>query len=196
MAVGPIVESLNENKQNGLIGPFGGSNWRADRIAEANDYANENGLEPISFSSPHFSLAEMVEAPWDDCISITGSHATEQEWYRKEKFPVFNWSTLSGGWFSGRLNRENKAEHANSLYMRCYGSEANLCRLERAAELGRERGLSTAQVALAYVLNQNMNIFPLVAAFAPDEIKALVAAVEVKFTTQELMWLNLCGDSR
>ena len=196
MPAGPIVEALHKQRVAGLIGPYGGSNWRADRVAAANHYARANGLEPFAFSSPHFSLAEMVEAPWDDCLSITGAHAAEQNWYRSAKMPVFSWSTLSGGWFSGRLSRADQAEHADTLYMRCYGCEANFERLERATQLGRERGLSPAQVALAYVLNQDLNVFPLVAAFAPNEIKELAAAVDIKLTSAELAWLDLQSDSR
>jgi aryl-alcohol dehydrogenase-like predicted oxidoreductase len=194
--VGPIVEALHKHRAAGLIGLYGGSNWRADRVAAANDHARMNGLEPFAFSSPHFSLAEMVEAPWDDCISITGAHAVEQNWYRIQHMPLFSWSTLSGGWFSGRLSRANQAEHADTLYMRCYACEANFRRLERATQLGKERGLSPAQVALAYALNQDLNVFPLVAAFAPNEIRELAAAVEVKLTPQELAWLDLRADSR
>ena len=138
----------------------------------------------------------MVEAPWDDCISITGAHAAEQDWYRGERTPMFTWSTLSGGWFSGRLTRANQAEHMDTLYMRCYGCEANFLRLERAAQFGKERGLSPAQVALAYVLNQDLNTFPLVAAFAPGEIRELAAAVDLKLTRQELDWLDLRSDCR
>ncbi len=194
--VGPIVEALHAHRKTGLIGPYGGSNWRADRVAAANEYARANGLEPFAFSSPHFSLAEMVEAPWDDCISITGANAAEQDWYRTQNLPVLSWSTLSGGWFSGRLSRANQAEHADTLYMRCYGCEANFHRLERATQLGKERGLSPAQVALAYVLNQDLNVFPLVAAFAPKEIKELAAAVDVELTPAELAWLDLRREDR
>jgi len=39
MGVGPIVEVLNEYLSAGRIRAFGGSNWTAGRIAEANDYA-------------------------------------------------------------------------------------------------------------------------------------------------------------
>ncbi len=194
--IGPIMEALHGHRTSGLIGPYGGSNWRADRVAAANDHAQANGLEPFAFSSPHFSLAEMVEPPWDDCISITGAHAAEQDWYVREKMPLFCWSTLSGGWFSGRLGRGNQAEHADTLHMRCYGCEANFSRLERATQLGKERGLGPAQVALAYALSQDLNVFPLVAAFAPNEIKELATAVDVKLTRQELDWLDLRTDKR
>lgn len=189
--VGPIVEVLNEHMAAGRIHAFGGSNWSAARLTEANVYAAAHGLTPFSLSSPHFSLAEQIEAPWDDCISITGAgNAQERAWYRETHFPLFCWSTLCGGWFSGRMTRENQADHAETLYMRCYGCEANLQRLERAAELAQERGLTVPQVVLAYVLNQDFNAFALVAGFAPGEFTGLIPALDVAFSAEEMLWLE------
>lgn len=194
---GPIVETLHEHKTAGRIRAYGGSNWTTERIAQANAYAQAHGLTPFAASSPHFSLAEQIEAPWDDCVTITGAaNAAQREWYLREQMPLFCWSSLAGGWFSGRLTRENQAEHTDTLYMRCYGCEANWRRLERAASLGRARGLSAAQIALAYVLNQPFNVFALVAAYTPDEFAASAAAVSVSLSKEEMAWLDLQTDER
>ena len=159
--VGPIVEALNEHQTAGRIHAFGASNWTAARIAEANAYAAAHGLTPFAVSSPHFSLARQIEEPWPECVTITGEdNADQRAWYAAQGMPVFCWSSLAGGWFSGRLERANTAEHADTLYMRCYGCEDNWQRLERARELGRERGLSEAQIAFAWVLRQPMDCFP------------------------------------
>ncbi|MBM3210838.1 aldo/keto reductase, partial [Candidatus Poribacteria bacterium] len=48
--VGPIVECLNEHLRAGRIKAFGGSNWRHERIQEANDYAQSHGLVPFTAS--------------------------------------------------------------------------------------------------------------------------------------------------
>lgn len=190
--VGPIVETLNEHHDAGRIHAFGGSNWTAARIQEANEYARTHDLRSFAVSSPHFSLAVQIEEPWDNCVSLTGPrNADQRAWYERTRFPLFCWSSLAGGWFSGRMTRENQAEHADTLYMRCYGCEENWQRLERAETLGRERGLSAAQLALAYVLNQPYQVFPLVAAYTPQEFAANVAALEVKLTPEELAWLDL-----
>lgn len=194
--VGPIVETLNEHRAAGRIRAFGGSNWRASRVAEANEYARAHGLTPFVLSSPHFSLAEMVEEPWDDCISVTGAHAAERDWYRDAGMAVFCWSSLAGGWFSGRLNRANQEEHADSLYMRCYGCEANWRRLERATELGMEKGCSAAQIALAWVLHQDLEVFPLVAGYTGDEFAASARALDIGLSAAELAWLDLRADCR
>ena len=71
--VGRIVDFLNRFHEEGRIGAFGGSNWRAERIAQANAYAAAHGLKGFSVSSPHFSLGHQRHDPWGNgCRTITG----------------------------------------------------------------------------------------------------------------------------
>src|SRR5437660_3499940 len=70
VAVGPIVEVLNEHLAAGRIRAFGGSNWTPERLQQANTYAIEHGLTPFAASSPNFSLADQVQPPWAGCLSI------------------------------------------------------------------------------------------------------------------------------
>ncbi|MDQ3862906.1 MAG: aldo/keto reductase, partial [Actinomycetota bacterium] len=102
--VGPIVEVLNEHLYEGRIHAFGGSNWTPERLSEANDYAEENGLTPFVASSPNLSLAVQAVEPWPDCVSISGDEASRR-WYEETRMPLFTWSSLAGGFFSGRFTR-------------------------------------------------------------------------------------------
>lgn len=189
--VGPIVEALNEHLRAGRIRAFGGSNWSARRLQEANDYAREHGLAPFVASSPHLSLAEQIEEPWDNCHSIAGpAGADEREWYRREGMALFAWSSLSGGFFSGRLKRDNLAEHAETLYARCYVSDANLDRLDRVRQLARDKNATVPQVALAYVMNLPLNVFALVGCQTGDEFRANVEALDLALTPEEMTWLE------
>ena len=106
--VGPIVERLHEHKEKGHIHAYGGSNWTYKRVAEANDYAAKHGLTPFVASSPNFSLAEQAKAPWDGCISISGPKGEEaRDWYLENNVTLFTWSSLAGGFFSGRFRKDN-----------------------------------------------------------------------------------------
>jgi len=191
-----IVRTLHEHKYSGRIGIYGGSNWRIERLSAANKYAEAAYLTPFVFSSPHFSLAEQVEAPWDDCISITGQNSFEQDWYKRHKMPVFCWSSLAGGWFSGRIRRDQVQECAKELFVRCYHSDSNWKRLERAQILGKSIGATAAQVALAYVLHQPFQTFPLVAAYSREEFNACAEALYIKLAENDLAWLDLQVDDR
>ena len=68
--VGEILEILNAHVEAGRIGAFGGSNWSVERLQEANDYAEKNGLVGFSFSSPNLSLAKAQEPYWAGCVSV------------------------------------------------------------------------------------------------------------------------------
>jgi aryl-alcohol dehydrogenase-like predicted oxidoreductase len=191
--VGPIVEALNEHLRAGRIRAFGGSNWATERIAAANQYATEHDLVPFVASSPHFSLADMAEAPWDGCISISAnSAAAERDWYARENIAIFPWSSLSGGFFSGRLTPENRDDpaHQDTLYTRCYGTPENYARLARAAELARAKGVTVPRIALAWVLAHPLRPHPLVAPNTPAEAADNVAALDLELTPEECRWLR------
>ena len=198
--VGPIVESLNDHLSAGRIHAFGGSNWTHQRIAEANDYARAHQLTPFAVSSPNFSLAEQVNAPWDGCVSISGPRNKEAcDWYTGEKMPLLPWSSLGGGFFSGRFRRDNLDEFQNGLDKLCvtsYCTEENFRRLDRANELAREKGVTVTQIAVAYLFNQPMNIFALVGCRKPQEFAQNVEALNVKLAPEEIAWLELKSDTR
>ena len=190
--VGPIVQVLNEHKEEGRIHAFGGSNWRPERLREANDYASENGLTPMVASSPNFSLAVQFEEPWPDCVSISGDEE-DRCWYEETRMPLFTWSTLAGGFFSGRFTRHNLDSFDANLDRICvetYCYEENFGRLDRAGVLAREKGLTVPQVALTYVLAQPLEIFALVGCNTGEEFRANVEAGALVLTPEELAWLE------
>ena len=193
--VGPLVEALNEHVSEGRIRAFGGSNWSVDRIREANLYAREHGLMPFVASSPNFSLAVRVNEIWEGCLSISGHRgAGERAWYRESQMPVFSWSSLAQGFFSGLLTRENINEMANEMTQGCahvYGYEENFARLERATELASERGKTVAQIALAYLFNQPLNVYTVSGSRSVEEGRLNREAMEIRLTQEELDWLDL-----
>jgi aryl-alcohol dehydrogenase-like predicted oxidoreductase len=196
--VGPIVEVLNEHLRAGKIHAFGGSNWSHTRVQEANAYAAAHSLTPFVASSPNFSLAEQVKPPWEGCISISGprGHAA-REWYTANDMPLFPWSSLAGGFFSGRFRRDNLASfdsYFDKLCVDSYCVEDNFVRLDRAEQLAEEKDLTIPQVAMAYVLNQPLEIFALVGCANGEEFRMNLDAASVRLTPEELAWLDLRGE--
>lgn len=192
--VGPIVEALAEHLRAGRIRAFGGSNWTHARIREANEYAARHGLTPFAASSPHFSLAEQVAAPWPGCVTITGAaNRDARAWYAAQRMPVFAWSSLSGGFLSGRFSRadiEAYPQDAEELFVRCYRSESNLARLERAQHMARDKGCGVSELALAYALDRDLDLFALVGCLTADEFAANARAFDVRLSREESAWLE------
>ena len=195
--VGPIVEVLNEHNAAGRIHAFGGSNWRRERIEAANEYAYAHGMIPFVASSPHFSLAIQFQEPWENCVTITGpNEAAERQFYRESQLPLFAWSSLAGGFFTGRFRPDNLdsfTSYGDRLCVESYCYAPNFERLARAEAMAAEKGLSLAQLALAYVFAMGFNLFALVGCANRDEFAANVAAMEVQLTGAEVKWLE--GDA-
>lgn len=199
--VGTIVEVLNKHLKGGRIHAMGGSNWRHERIQEANDYAEAHGLVPFVASSPNFGLAEQVEDPWGPgCVSLSGpKEAAARKWYEKNQMPIFAYSSLGRGFFSGRITRENFEAQKSSIdgaCLRAYCHEVNFKRLDRVQIMAKEKDVTVPQIAMAYITNQPLNVFALVGAANRDEFKANVEACELKLSPEEVAWLDLRGDSR
>jgi aryl-alcohol dehydrogenase-like predicted oxidoreductase len=192
--VGPLMERLHQHKEAGHILAYGGSNWSHDRIVEANAYAAENDLTPFRASSPNFSLAYQAKEPWENCISISGPNGiAARSWYETQQMPLFVWSSLAGGFFSGRFRPDNLDTFDNyfdKLCVEVYCFDENWERLARAEGLATEKGVSTARIALAYVLNQPLEIYAVTGGRTEDEIRDNVETADFLLTAEELTWLE------
>jgi len=192
--VGPIVEALNEHLAGGRINAFGGSNWTPKCLREASQYAEEKDLTPFVASSPNLSLAVQAEEPWPDYVSISGDAGeADRRWYEATRMPLFAWSSLAGGFFSGHFTRENGDSFEGYLDRLCvetYCNEENFGRLDRAGILAERKGLAVPQVALAYVLGQPLDVFALVGCNTGDEFRTNVEAGSVELTKEEIAWLE------
>ena len=196
--VGPIVEALNEHIRAGRIRAWGGSNWTHHRIQEANAFAQNRNLIPMAAISPQFSLAEQVKEPWTNCVTITGPQNEDaREFYAESQMPVFAWSSLAGGFFSGRIRRDHRdfEDYYMKLAVDCYAVEPNFLRLDRAEELAIQKGVSLPQIALAYVMNSQLNVFALVGCQNGDEFRANAGALEITLTPEEIAYLELRFES-
>ncbi len=201
LPVEPIIHALNEHQQAGRIHAFGASNWSHQRIEAANAYAKANGLKSFVASSPQYSLAESHTEPWPMCLSISGTEGSEaRNWYAKTQMPLLVWSPLASGFFSGKFQRDNLNKFGerewDEVVVRTYAKEANFQRLDRAATLASEKGVTTAHMALAFVMSQPMNMYSVVGPHSAAKFKANIEAADIKLTMQEMDWLDLKNDNR
>ncbi len=133
----------------------------------------------------NLSLARMIEAPWDGCLA--SSDPESRAWFERTQAPLMAWSSLGRGFFV----RGDEDDLSDQVLVRCWYSEDNFQRLERAKELATKKGVLPVQIALAYVLCQP---FPTFALFGPanlQEMRVSLDALDIELTPDELAWLNL-----
>lgn len=186
LPVSDFIDVLNELKNQGKIRAFGGSNWSIERIEEANAYAKKKKLQGFSAFSNNFSLARMVEAPWGGCLA--SSDAKSREWLKKTQFPLIPWSSQAGPFFAVDIDRKT---FSDKEVMRCWFSDDNFERLERAKELAKKYKVPTITIALAYVLNQPFNILPIIGPKTVLETRTSFQALDIKLAEKDLKWLNV-----
>ncbi len=105
--------------------------------------------------------------------------------------PLFAWSSQASGLFTGRLKPEDRNNPALAEVVRTWFNEDNFRRLERARELARKKGVTSTQVALAYVLCQPFPTYALIGPRTIEETRTSIEALRVSLTPDELRWLNL-----
>lgn len=189
-----VIECLNGLHAKGKVRVFGTSNWSIKRIEEANEYAYKHNLVPIRVSSLGFCLARLCSDPWGGSISLFGEENMEaRNWYRKNGMPVFAYSSLGRGFLSGRL-KSTEGSKMNEIFdeitVSSYFSAENIKRLGRIETLAADKGYSVSQIALAWLLNQKMNVFPIVGTSNGNRIQENICALDVKLTDEEMEYLT------
>jgi predicted dehydrogenase/aryl-alcohol dehydrogenase-like predicted oxidoreductase len=184
--VGEFVDVLNEHFKAGRIKSFGGSNWTLARLQEANAYAEKKGLQKFGMVSNNFSLAEMISPIWADCISAKDAAFTH--WLEKNQTPLLAWSSQARGFFTERAGRDKLNDEE---VVRCWYSENNFKRRDRAIELAKKKGVLPIHIALAFVLAQKFPLFALIGPRFIAETSSSFEGLSVKLTPEEVSWLDL-----
>lgn len=186
-----ILEILNEYRKAGKIGAFGVSNWTHQRIEEVNRYAAEHELVPFTVSSPNFGPAKQIEDPWSGgCVSISGlDNEDARKWYQENRIPVFAYSCLGRGMFSGKVKTENlehTKENMDKYAIKGYWCQENIDRLARIEEIAKKRGCSVAQISLAWTMQQKFDVFPIVTISDVKRIAENVNAADIRLSEEEM----------
>ena len=194
--VAPLMDTLNDLHRQGLIRQFGGSNWTCQRLREANAYARANGLQPMTVSSPSYSIGTQAQDPWGDGVTLTGpEHAADRQWYRDEKIALVTYSALGRGFFAGKITHQTPRAQAQTqldgFALKGYWSDDNLLRLQRLEAMATQKSCTVAQLALAWLLRQEEAVHPILSTTRAENLTAWLAAFDLPLSLEEAAWLNL-----
>lgn len=184
--VGEFVDAMDAEVKAGRIrGPIGGSNWTKARIDAAIAYARKAGKVEMTALSNNFSLAEMVDPVWPGCVHA--SDAGWKEWAAERQLTNFAWSSQGRGFFTDAAGREKRG---NAELVRCWYSEENFARRDRAVVLAERLGKRPIHVALAWTLAQPFPVLPLIGPRRLVELDDSLEALTIRLTPEEARWLD------
>ncbi len=113
---------------------------------------------------------------------------------RAEGIGIIPWSPLARGFLAGNRKRDDKSatvraqtdDYADKLYYEA----ADFDIVDRVSQISRERDVSNAQVALAWLLQQPGVTAPIIGASKSQHLSDAIQALELTLTVEELQRLQ------
>jgi predicted dehydrogenase/aryl-alcohol dehydrogenase-like predicted oxidoreductase len=178
---GEFVDALETLRREGRISAYGGSNWTAERVDEANAWAAANGAQGFTVLSNQFSLARMVKPTYPGCVGA--NEPDFRTWLSQRNIVNFAWSSQASAFFAG-LPEDGFLGFA-------WYREDNLERRRRAGKLADELGVHPTTIALAWLLRVDLPIVPIIGPTSRAELRSSLKAFELELDDDQIGWLDL-----
>ena len=178
-----IMDTLFSQQDRGLLRHLACSNWRADRIAAANAYAASCGRTGFVAVSNRWSLAKCVEGAGDN--TLVDMNDSLYELHRSAGIAAIPFSSTAGGYLSKLAEGKPVREGQRA----CYGLPENDALAVRAKNLAQDKGVTVAQLAIAYFYSQPFTAIPVTAFSGDGQMDETVEAADLVLTPAEYAYL-------
>jgi aryl-alcohol dehydrogenase-like predicted oxidoreductase len=172
------LEALDAVVKAGKALYIGASSMFAWQMAKMLHTSDRLGLSRFATMQDHYNLVyreeerEMIPLCIDEGVGL------------------IPWSPLARGFLAGNRRREDHGETARAktddFAHKLYYDDGDFAVVERVGEIARRRGVSNAQVALAWLLHQPGVTAPIVGASKPHHLDDALAALALKLDDSEL----------
>jgi aryl-alcohol dehydrogenase-like predicted oxidoreductase len=169
VAIEESVGAMAEEVKKGKVKHLGLSNATADEIRRA------HAIHPIAAVQYEYSL-------W--------RREVEEELLptlRELDIALVGWSPLGGGFLTGTINKLEEGDFRNNNpKFQGENLKTNLDRFAPLNELASELGISPAQLALAWLLHQGSDVFPIPGTRKTSRLDENADALKVELTPEQL----------
>ena len=188
--VAEILETMESQVRAGKIRYYGCSNWRADRIAEAQAYARSQGWTGFVADQVMWSLAAVDFAAIPDPTMLAMDRGLKQ-FHLASGMAAIPYSSQANGYFQHLAAGE--PDKIKPQHRRMYGSQTNDLRLQRIRKLGAETGLSITAIVLGYLMAQPFPTLPVFACRTMAQLEDTLGAADVMLTAEQVAYLEGAG---
>ena len=173
----PVEETLGaltEVVDAGKARFVGVSNWSGEQIRNAVELARERGFAKIVSSQPEYSL--LHREPEEEVIPASRDSGVSQIVYSPLAQGVLSGKYRPGESFAG----DTRAATRGDGFMSRFLADDVLERVERLRPIADRLGLTTAQLALAWILRESNVASAIVGASRPEQVRDNAAASGVE----------------
>src|SRR4051812_2364334 len=179
----PLADSLGafeKLRRDGKIRAIGLSNFTADRVDEAVATARREG-----FAAP------CALQPWYNLVERERFEPELRDAALRNRLGVFPFYSLANGFLTGKyrseadLSKSPRGERSRQ-YLEGKGQRV----LEALDEIAADTGAALATVSLAWLMAQPSIVAPIASATSVEQLRELIAAMDLKLTTDQLARLD------
>jgi aryl-alcohol dehydrogenase (NADP+) len=176
------LEALHDLVKAGKVRYLGASSMYAWQFAQALYLADRHGWTRFVSMQNHYNLVYREEER--EMLPLC----------RVEGIGVIPWSPLARGFLAGNRLKSGRGEttraKSDGFAHQMYYQETDFGVVERVVELAQRRGVTPAQIALAWLLHQPGVTAPIVGASKMPHLEQAVAALEISLSPEECAYLE------
>jgi aryl-alcohol dehydrogenase (NADP+) len=186
------LEALTDLIKQGKVLYLGASSMAAWEFAKFVCVAKANGFPRFISMQNHYNLVYREEER--EMIPLC----------REEKISIIPWSPLARGFLAGNRPRADASRlrqgfvgqgetvrgKTDASAQRLYHQESDYQVVDRVTDLARKRGVSNAQIALAWMLHKPGITAPIIGATKPHHLQEAVKALEIQLSEVEIEYLE------
>jgi aryl-alcohol dehydrogenase-like predicted oxidoreductase len=177
------LSTFDELVRAGKVGAVGASNFTGDQLAEALEISELEGLVRYECVQNSHSLLERDDA--ETVFPVCREHGIGYECF----------GPLAGGWLTGKYRRGEAYPEGSRMTQRPEGylpfaSDRTFTALESFEQRARERGISMAGLALAWLLAQDEITAVVVGPTRPEHLDPVTEALELSLSPTEAAQLT------
>lgn len=175
------LETLHDLIRIGKVRYIGASSMWAWQFSKLQYTAKLNGWTTFISMQPHYNLVYREEER--EMLPLCADLGVG----------VIPWSPLARGFLAGNRTRkggETPRATSDAFAKELYYQDDDFAVVDRVTEVAKARGVSNAQVALAWLLSKPVVTAPIVGATKMQHLEDAVAALELKLSPEEIKALE------
>ena len=187
LGVEEIIDWMNKLVTNGKIRFFGCSNWKTQRIKEAQIYAKVSGKAGFVVNQPLWNIGCYAMTASTDSTMVTMDKEMIQ-FHLETNLTAVPYSSQAGGFFS-MLNSSDKLVKEAALQSG-YATSTNLTFFLTVKELAAKYKVPISHIVIGYLLSNPITTIPVFSSRSIAELKETIEGSEIELSENDIKLLN------